>query len=223
MHRICQLKCTIQQHTSGLWNVFLVDARVFLRLENHPAVMLMQLMLYSLRRTKTLTHRCTHSHTYTEEMEKFFSLSSFATCKMETQNEGVRDVRESKCRHVIPFCSFPQELMFFLCLFFVWWTERGGKMRGGDRHTGCLVLSHTLALMPAPPGTTHSHLDFAHTYRGNISVQIVRSIVCLDKDSFCSFDSLQHYTWLTTRWISANTVATLSCCLFVSLCLQFCI
>lgn len=157
-------------------------------------------------------------------MEKFFSLSSFATCKMETQNEGVRDVSESKCRHVVPFCSFPQELLFFslpsLCMMD---RERGGKMRGGDRHTSCLVLSHTVALTPAPPGTTHS--DFAHTCMGwgNISVQIVRSIVCLDKDGFCSFASLQHCTWFRPRWISANTVATFSCCLFVSLCLQFCI
>lgn len=156
-------------------------------------------------------------------MEKFFSLSSFATCKMETQNEGVRDVSESKCRHVVPFCSFPQDFFFLpsLCMM----DRERGEMRGGDRHTSCLVLSHAVALTPAPPGTTHSHSDFAHTCMGwgNISVQIVRSIVCLDKDSFCSFASLQHCTWFRPRWISANTVATFSCCLFVSLCLQFCI
>lgn len=123
------------------------------------------------------------------------------------------------------FVLFPKNYFFSLPSLCMMDRERGGEMRGGDRHTSCLVLSHTVALTPAPPGTTHSHSDFAHTCIGwgNISVQIVRSIVCLDKDGFCSFASLQHCTWFRPRWISANTVATFSCCLFVSLCLPFCI
>lgn len=184
--------------------------------------MLMQLMLYSLRRTKTLTHRCTHVHRRNGKVFLPFIICNVQDGDTKWGGTGCEWIQMPTCRSIL---FFPPRIIFFLCLLFVWWTERGGKMRGGDRHTSCLVLSHAVALTPAPPGTTHSHSDFAHTCMGwgNISVQIVRSIVCLDKDGFCSFASLQHCTWFRPRWISANTVATFSCCLFVSLCLQFCI
>lgn len=184
--------------------------------------MLMQLMLYSLRRTKTLTHRCTHVHRRNGKVFLPFIICNVQDGDTKWGGTGCEWIQMPTCRSIL---FFSPRIIFFFAFSLYDGQREGGKMRGGDRHTSCLVLSHAVALTPAPPGTTHSHSDFAHTCMGwgNISVQIVRSIVCLDKDGFCSFASLQHCTWFRPRWISVNTVATFSCCLFVSLCLQFCI
>lgn len=62
--------------------------------------------------------------------------------------------------------------LFFIFLFFSYHNlyfsfpdtiNREKKMRGG-RHTGCLVLSHTLAVLPVPPGTRNTRPQNSHTH-----------------------------------------------------------
>lgn len=67
---------------------------------------------------------------------------------------GVQDQSESKC---------PLQFFFFLIPpIFLWLTSYDRqKGREGGWHMACLALSHTLAVRPAPPGTTNT---LTHTF-----------------------------------------------------------
>lgn len=86
--------------------------------------MLMQLMLYSLRRTKTLTHRCTHVHRRNGKVFLPFIICNVQDGDTKWGGTGCEWIQMPTCRSIL---FFSPRIIFFLCLLFVWWTERGGE------------------------------------------------------------------------------------------------